>query len=47
MAEELHAISPVAVADADAERIPRVDPGYPPSRTEREDREIGTEGDPA
>jgi uncharacterized protein (DUF2252 family) len=35
MADELHEISPVAVEDGDAERIPRVDPGRPPSRADR------------
>ena len=35
MSDELHAISPVTVEDSDAERIPRVEPGPPPTRAER------------
>jgi uncharacterized protein (DUF2252 family) len=38
MPEERHVISPVTVAHGDAERIPRVDPGPPPTRAERQAR---------
>ena len=35
MSDEIHEISAIAVKDSEAERIPRVDPGRPPSRADR------------
>jgi uncharacterized protein (DUF2252 family) len=38
MSEQLHAVAPIPVADSEAERVPRSDPGRPSRRADRQAR---------